>query len=362
MNFLAAHLDTALGDDVPGARPEFPNRPDCEQVGNRPRCERVAPAFGHRLQPRLSAVEISHRVLGDPLDDAGEGVDRAAGADVLGGHAGLGQPLLGQVDVVLLLVVDGHVLGDVDQLEEQREGAGVLVERVGNLGLGVLTDEVRHQRPDGAGRVPAVLLEFVDGLDAEPALLGVAVDEHRHPVDEFPDRRPDAVAGVRVEPAERREDSVGVGDDLPVRVWVVGHPLGSGRLEGRSVGLIVRIEGVAVVPQERRFRLGRDGVVVLDGVGDATDEIPNADVASHRLVEFGDGDGERPGDVLDGVVTPREVALLAAVCSHPTTTAFGVGWRGLIVTWGSYGPRQYNSGRSTHPPRVFCCPRTNRTP
>ena len=44
-------------------------------------------------------------------------------------------------------------------------------------------------------------------------------------------------------------------------------------------------------------------------VGYPTEEVPDTDVARHRLVEFGNRQGERSRDVFDGVVTVVEAIL-----------------------------------------------------
>jgi len=50
---------------------------------------------------------------------------------------------------------------------------------------------------------------------------------------------------------------------------------------------------------------------VLDGVGDTTQQVPEADVRRHRFIEYVHCQGERPRDALDGLVAPRLVDIAA---------------------------------------------------
>jgi len=126
-------------------------------------------------------------------------------------------------------------------------------------------------------------------------------------VDRGQDRGPD----VRGKVGERRDDSRGLSDDLPIGVSFLGRrdprvDGGSELPDGRpGIGIqrrIVRIEEFGLL-----FRVDMRGV--FDGVRDPAEQVPEANMSRHRLLEDVHGQSERSGDALDGVVTPRVIRI-----------------------------------------------------
>ncbi len=160
MDLLARDLDVALADDVGRPGPQFADGPDGEQEGNRPRRERVAAGDGHRFEPGLCAVEVLLGAFGDPLDDGDERLDVGPLTHVAVVQALGVEQLQREVDVVLFLHVRRGVFRDVDQLEQEGERSRVLLHPAGLVLAGGVGQQTGHEGADGAGGVPAVLLEF----------------------------------------------------------------------------------------------------------------------------------------------------------------------------------------------------------
>ncbi len=243
------------------------------------------------------------RQRGEP-DHAAGGAGGLEGEHVLGGgvEVGAGEredlgsgQVGGQVDAAVARVGVG-VFEDVDELEALAEARGAVGEGLpGALERGgEVEEELGEQLADDAGHDVAVVLEIAEGAQAEVAVLAAGGDEARHALRGAQRVAHDGRAPRRLDAGQLAEHAGHRGEQLEVAVVIAGagaHPGG-----GERVGHVARGRGEqAIEGAQRRQPIGAGPAGgVLEGVGDAEEQVGHADLAPQRLRQLGDGEREGP--------------------------------------------------------------------